>query len=366
MKKKIAEFLPAPDEETVYTIPEESEEELTAAEKAAAAAVEQLSSNAEKGKTIRIYRQLGTGQETMEFVAKYPADKYSIDDLIDKMKHEYGGGDYRFMIYNEKGKLVANKLISIALRQKIESGENSGVYALLSEFMNKQDAFLRQVMAQNNGTSSRAEMLQEMMLMKGLFSGDDKGSGNVLEQIKELMGAMNLIKEMSPNQDDTGTNFGSIIKDSMPLLEILARSGTEPQYQGNPNPMNFRSIIVNRLLKACKHGETPASVAEKLCDEIPNKFVPQIEALVLSPDALDQIAVINPEVMQHGEWFTDTIEWMKGMLGHPSKFDSEFENSDPVETGIEPGNDNLTEAGKVTTIPEDESPANDIDGDSIG
>ncbi len=361
--KKAAQFLPAPnEEELVYSIPDETEEELTAAEKAAAAAVEQLSSNAEKGKTIRIYRQLGTGQETMEFVAKYPADKFSIDDLIDKMKHEYGGGDYRFMIYNEKGKLVANKLISIALKQKINHGENSGVYALLSEFMNKQDTFLRTVMAQNTGQTSRTDMLAEMLQMKALFSPGDSGSNNVLDQIKELMGAMNLIKEMSPNQDESGGNFGSIIKDSMPLLEILARSGTEPQFERNPTPMSIQSIVINRLLKACKHGETPASVAEKLCDEIPNKFIPQIEALVLSENALDQIASINPEVMNHGDWFTDTIEWMKGMLGHPSKYDSEFQDSDPLE----PVKDDLTEPGEVTSIIEDENPANDIDGDSIG
>ena len=69
--------------------------------------------------------------------------------------------------------------------------------------------------------------------------------------------------------------------------------------------------------------------------------------------------------MNHGEWFTDTIEWMKGMLNHPSKYDSEFQDSDPLEVGTEPGKDDLTETDKSNIILDDENAENDLDGDSI-
>ena len=186
--KNTAQYLPAPDEEIVYSIPEGDDETLTAADKAAEAAVEQLSSNAEKGTIIRIYRQLGSGRESMEFVAKYPADKYSIDDLIEKMQIESGGGDYRFMVYNDKGKIAANKLISIAKKQEKANEENSGLYGLLTAMMDKQDNFARVMLAkQNDGNSNRMEMLQEMVIMKNLFSTGESSGSSAVAQLKELM-----------------------------------------------------------------------------------------------------------------------------------------------------------------------------------
>ena len=127
--------------------------------------------------------------------------------------------------------------------------------------------------------------------------------------------------------------------------------------------MSIQSIVVNRLLKSCKHGETPVSVAQKLCDEIPNKFMPQIEKLILSDTALDQIAGINPEVMNHGEWFTDVIEWLKGMLGYPGKYDAEF-SEETIDGESEKGD--LTDDPKETIILDDENADDNTDRHPIG
>ena len=363
---KSATYLPAPaDEEIVYSIPDADEETLTAADKAAEAAVEQLSSNAEKGTIIRIYRQLGTGQESMEFVAKYPADKFSIDDLIEKMQVEYGGGDYRFMIYNEKGKIAANKLISIAKKQEKPSEENSGLYGLLRGMMDKQDNFARVMLAkQNEGGNSRMEMLQEMVIMKNLFSsGEQKDAGSAVAQLKELMEAMELLKTMGANNDDSDSGFAGIFKESIPLLQTIAEAAKQPARStpGNqPNPTQNRQDnimgiqnLVKIVLQQCQAGRTAREVADDINRKLSDTQISQLESFILMDDAIDRLITMQPVIAQHRDWFLDLIQWLRGYLGYDSKYDSEFNETD-----------DLTPDNDKNTIDLDEFANPDINGDS--
>jgi len=346
MKKQVkAEYLPRNDDIEVL-FPEEEQEELTAAEKAAGAAIEQLSSNAEKGKVIRIYRQLGSGRESMEFVAKYPADKYTIDDLIDKLKYEYGGGDYRFMIYNEKGKLVANKLICIAKKStlKPEGGVNNGLYGVLERMMDKQDEFMRRMLGNNNGEKSRLEFMQEMMVMKELFSPNGT-SGSPMGQVKETLELMTMLREEANPEKESG-GFGEIMKGALPLLTSIAQNAQgKPQQPPQPNPTerprrtrkkqddnHMQKLAINKLLDLKHHNMTAADAAEKINAEIPDAYVPQIESLIMGDDAVDRVIAINSEAERHKIWLTDVFEYLKGYFGHKCKFDSEFdENIDNSE-----------------------------------
>jgi hypothetical protein len=362
MAQKTADFLPykGDDITDVYTtsVIDESAEELTAAEKAANAAIEQLSSNAEKGKTIRIYRQLGSGQESMEFVAKYPADKYSIDDLIDMMQKEYGGGDYRFLVYNEKGKIAANKLISIAAKQKVENSDN-GIYGVFSQYMNKQDVMLQKLLEEKSGqNNSRMDFMKEMLIMKQLFDRPEPSGGSAVGQMKELMEAMDLMKQFNGNneKENDDMSFSSIIKESMPLLTEIAKGArTGRPINSNPNgrpqrreSKSMEKMAIDKLLAMCKAGESPDTVAQKISDQIPDQYVPQIEALILGDDALDKIAALNPEFLQHGEWLKDTVEWLKWIFGYESKFDTE----------------DLTDEANSDNIASNDTAKNEINGDS--
>ena len=365
---KTAEFLPAPPlEEIVYSIPEGDEETLTAADKAAEAAVEQLSSNAEKGQVIRIYRQLGTGRESMEFIAKYPADKFSIDDLIEKMQVEYGGGDYRFMIYNEKGKIAANKLISIAKKLEKTTEENSGLYGLLQGIMDRQDNFSRVLLAkQNEGGSNRLEMLQEMVVMKGLFSNDQKDSGNVMSQLKELMEAMELLKTMGGNNEDSDSGFAGIFKESIPLLQTIAEAAKQPAPNPGKSSGNSQgektmdiSFLFKHTMKLCRENRPTREVAELICRELTDENIAKLEKIILMKDPLATITLFQPDIAMspHKEWFLDLVQWLRGYLGYDSIYDAEF-----IDTG--PDSEDLTPGDDKNTIDLDEFANPDINGDS--
>ncbi len=361
MSKAIkAEFMPRDDTIEVLS-PFESEEELTAAEKLTDAAIEQLSDNAEKGKTVQIYRQLGSGQESMEFVAKYPADKFTIDELINKLKVEYGGGDYRFMIRNEKGKLVANKLICIArkLSPSVSGDNQSGVYGVLERMMDKQDEFMRRMMANNQGGNSRMEMMNELVVMKELFSGNQQA--NPMSQMKEMFEMIAMVKEQAnPEKEDDGGGFTKMITEAMPLLNTMAKAATgaqqpQPAHQPNPQrrtrqkpqePQDMQKLAIGQLLTMAANGEEAADVAEKLSIQIPEAYIPQIESLILGNDALAKMVAINPKVADKKEWFLDVIEWLKGYLGHPCKYDAEF---GPIDT-VSQKDDNLVNSTNDSVI----------------
>lgn len=336
-KRLTAEMLPRDD--TVEVIfPDETMEDLTAADKAANAVVEELSSNAEKGKVINIYKQTGTGQESMAFVLSHPADKYSIPEIINQLKADYGGGDYRFMIRNEKGKIIANKLISIAKKLDLNTnGNQNGVYGVLEKMMDKQDQFMQRVLdTQNQGDNNRTEMIKEMIMMKELFSNGQPSSP--MGQMKDMFEMMALLKEQANPEKEESGGFAKMITEALPLFNTMAQAAQnqpqqQPQRQPNPQrrtrqpkEQDMQKIAIKQLLSMTN--QEPADVAEKLSREVPEAFIPQIEALVLGDDAYNKIKAINPQVEAHKEWFLDVIEWLKGYLGHPCKYDAEFNSVD--------------------------------------
>ena len=359
-----AEFLPASNRNDTIEVlfNEESDEELTAAEKAAQAAIEQLNSNAEKGKTVRIYRQSGSGKESMQFVMSEPADKFTIDELIDIIMRKYGGGDYRFMIYNEKGKLSANKLISIATEKTpINNGSDNNAFSVLNSVLEKQERMTQLLFDKNNsGENSRMDFMKEMIMMKEFFGGGEQAAQkSPMGQMKEMMEIMVMLKDSAnPEPKEEDNSFTKIFSEAVPLLTALAEGaqGKRPKaqpvngyqgYQENPTrqtrqrkpkqedkEMNMKKMAVNQLLEYCEQGHAPDAVAQELSLKIPDQFIPQIESLILGENPIDEIIKFNSKVKNNREWFVDCVEWLKGYLGHPSKYDDEFLDDDEIENDL--------------------------------
>ena len=332
-----------PDED-VWDVkfPDEKPEELTAAEKAANAAIEQLNDISEKGKIIRIYRQLGSGKESMQFVEMHPADKYSVDFLIEKIQREYGGGDYRFMIYDEKGKLAANKLISIAMKIEKNDAENGNIYSTLNYMMNKQQEFFNQFMQSNQANGSRMEFLQEMMIMKQLFDKPASDS-DPIAQFTKFMALQKELKETMNDNDEDKNGFGSIIRESLPLLTTMAQAASGQVQQPRPvrpapnvrqrknNPTNNgvdpeMKMAVDHLIKLAEQKQSTGDVADEIITTLPERFLPQIEAIALTKNPVDHLARFNVDANLHKEWLLDLCEWLKAYFGHPSKYASEFDD----------------------------------------
>lgn len=335
-----------PRDDTIDVIfPGEDDETMTAAEKAVNAAIEELSSNAEKGAFVSVYRQPGNGREPLEFVFTHPADLYTIDQIIDSLKLDYGGGKYRIFIKDEKGKIKANKLICIAEKiNDLNDNNDVGLYGLLNSYMSKQDRLMQHFLKQNHSGHSRTEFFQEMILMKNLFNQNDNNNSNTFSQIKELVEAMSLIKDITP-EPQSSSGLAGLIKETVPLLNSIAKAslnaplaqpGAQPGAQpieqsgeqpGVPEPMiNVEYGLLKKAIEFKKQGQTPESVAEFIYEEIAPKFARKIEEIIILEKPLDKMTEILPDVLEHHDWFLELTEWLRAYYGHDSIYSNRFQD----------------------------------------
>lgn len=355
MAQKNAQFLPAQDNDItdVYstTFIDESLEQLTAADQAANAAIEQLNSLAENAKTVRIMRQTGTGKESMQFVMSEPADKYTVDQLIEIVARDYGGGDYRFMIYNEKGKLAANKLICIAEKNKHSDSINTGdggMAGVFSQYMNKQDRLLESLLNSNNGQNSdRESFMREMVIMKQLFQGENQAPQNdPISQMKGMLEMMTMLKDASnpaPEKEETG--FAGILDKSMPLLTAIVQGVNRPQQnqqntrRQNPhqkpqpkqenNPM--LNTVAKELLKELTAKTEPQQVAQNITAQVPDVYLDKLVEFLNDVNLINKLIAIEPAFGGHDKWLVDVIEWSKWHISEPSKFDNSDLTAEPEQ-----------------------------------
>lgn len=351
MCAKKAVYMPRDDDVDVY-IPDINDNDdvgITEAEKATQSAIDSLSSCIEKGYTTRIYRQRGSGKEAMEFVMSEPSDKRSIDELQDYLRDTYGGGDYRFMIYNERAKLAANKLITIATPVKNSVDGGGGINSIISQLIAGQERLYEKITSISNGnnsSNSREDMLREMLLYKELFSQNSdpavmmKSSLETMSLMHQMINANNTTQ----HTDNDSDGFTKLIGESLPLFTEIVKTQSQ---QRAPDHMKQRArqrrthsknTVVNtavvELLKLKNTGTEAADAAELMLDKV--AMYPggssAIEKFVTRDDVKSHILNSVPQSAPHIDWLIDVVEWTKGFLGHKSKFDSEFTVDDNVQT----------------------------------
>ena len=335
MSKQIiedAEFFPL-DSVTRY---ETTNIEPTDAEKKVDAIREALNSDPEA--FLSVARQLNGGNSSMEFVGRFPADKYDLAQLQAYLQSHFGGGDYRVKLY-AKGKIAANTLLSIAKQVEEMSSnklnENNALSAVLTRVDNMQQQMMAFMQQQNSG-QSRKEMLEEMLMYKQLFS-DGGNSRDPLQQLRDIMALqqdLGLGGLPAPEEKEPG--FGGLIEKLTPLITAAMQQPVQitPQQHPQPHPqqphhqqrqqnqqanqMQFMlKTGIKTLLTAAQKGSDPGMYADLILDQLPQEFINQLLAM---PDPMAAMSAYEPQITAHKEWFANLIEHVKGQLGMPSIF----------------------------------------------
>jgi len=321
MKK--AKFLPYDGDDTIerYSCDEgdDSDEQKTAAESASDAAIEELNNHAEQGKTTRVYLQSGTGKEGMMLICVYPADKYTIMDLIVIIQNERGAGDYRFMIYDERGKLTANKLIPIADPLGGKKGDTLGSYGYLDKLAERQEKMFRDAYRPQK-TESRADFLAEMLQMKELFANNQPAaqSTDMMSQMKDMITVMAMLKDMAGGREDESDSFGGFFKSAVPLLQTLASNS-----RAKPEPKAKKPMINMLLENICvrvSSGSNPEAVANEILDTVPAIYHQQIADAITGDtvDVVNRFAELVSDVGNHKDSVREVVDYLKSELGMES------------------------------------------------
>lgn len=367
---KQAQFLPVNDIEDVYEVGEiQPPEPKTDAEKKTDAIADAL--NDDGSAFINVSRQRNGGNSPMEFVGRYPADKFDFGQLQAVLQSNYGGGDYRCILY-ANGRVRANKLITIATREN--NGPEITATGEMGQFMNGVMNVMREMqqqmlaLAQENktGGTSRMDMMNEMILMKNLFSSDTQPQGNIITQMKDLMGLQSEIQGMLPAPSDSeDKGFGDLVEKFTPLMTAAMNSQPNPQVvpEMQPTPEQQRaqqmkamlSMGIQQLLRAASKNADHGQYAELVLDQVPESVIRQV---VIAPDAIDKLCSINPKVREFSPWFLLLGEHIKAQLGEPSTVSPLYQEAD-IDLTPETGGDSV--AGKpVVNEPLKDDPSTDV------
>lgn len=297
---------------------------------------------------IAVYKQKGTGKESMSLVGKWPGDEFdSQEDLMLFLRDKYGAGSYRVHV-RINGKVRSNTLLSVEAPLENVSREttNDGATAALLAQIEKQNqmiAGLYQKMADRpQNDQSEESFLQKMLMYKQLFDNGAQPSRGISDIARDL-GAL---KEIGIDiglggQTEKDESFMDL---ALPVLEVLKQNNQNPQGQPeqrkpNPQPRNpkeqaemFKALKIKQGLKflidAASKGAEPSLYAELAVNQFDQAFV---DEFIQDPRLLEKAINIDPRAANFKPWLDDLKEHINALYGRESKYKdeySDFQNSD--------------------------------------
>lgn len=323
-------------------------EQLSDAEEKAALLQEALSEDA--GSFITCHRVVGSGNIPEEFVARFQADKYDYAQILEYLKENYGGGEYRLRLY-VKGRLRkgGNKLIQIANAIPKQKDQTDTTLSIVMQQMEKMNQQMLTIMKdKQTGGNSRMEMMQEMMMMKQLFAPTERGGGRSVGGIGDILDTVEGLKALGiqvgnqPIEQEPG--LSRLFDLATPLIQKAMESPTPvPVVQqapllSNPQPrqptMNqMIAIGLIPLVKAAAKNSDPALYAPMVLDNVDEA---NIRRFFNSPTGMADLIKIQPNIANHLAWFELLGEHVKAHLGLPSKVDHLYEDEESASVnGIE-------------------------------
>lgn len=255
------------------------------------------------GKNISIY-VLTNGQNSREeFVESVPVDKYDFEGLHAHIKRRWGPGDYRVRLREGKSWAINEYL---CVREALdEKKEYTGLDGVVSQLLDQ----IKQLNNRpRNDNNDRMQFLQEMLIMKQLFSGGEQKQANGLTEVLTLITGLKsagLIstpgdQEKEPEKD----GFLGFLTSMGPTLESIAKTTLQnrqqvmqpqfipPVYPSQPEPEitgglpeNVKALVsmsLITLVNAAEKNANPKMYATWVLDQLPadveNDFMDMLEA----------------------------------------------------------------------------------------
>jgi len=293
--------------------------------------------------TIYVKKHLSGNNSPCADVTSFPADKYTYSQLVYFLQTEYGGGDYRIMVYGKKpnGKktvLLENKLVSIAHKiDKSSTAEKqppSDMGIILEAIREQNNAMMNFITSKDNQQNSRREMLEEMMMYKNLFSNNTQQE-NPMKAFTEMAGFLQTFGVEINNKKDDDDSMVSLVREFAPAItEAVRRPVSEPPK--NPaedkrkKQMNRVVNGLKMLLNAAKVNADQGMYAEMIVQQFGEK---EIKIFVLGEKAMETAKKMCPEISQYMEWFKLLIEHVKAQYNIPSSVSHLYDDvNDDIKT----------------------------------
>lgn len=349
--------------------------------------------------TINVYRS-GVGRKT-PFLFTGSVDEYTLGELQEKLRDEYGGGDFRIHIRNSKG-LVSNKGISVEAPRKKEEGEKyrekdnrdsdrftelmmmmqesqresrEQLQTMMVESANRQTDMLMRMMelnAANKSQKSERDIIDYIPLFKELFANDKKEENPLdyffrgIEFGKEVGGNEDVLSTMAKSVLGPLTQIGlaNQSQQNRPLLRApvpapkpqapSAPESTAPQSEPQNNgptmtpeqqqQMEQMQPYLRMLLTAAENGSDPYSYATMILDVIGDDAA---ATYIVPAENYNALMTQAPaEIQMHRQWFDSVRDVVVELL------------ADSGESG-----QHVEQSGNVPETPYDERSGGEHDSD---
>lgn len=342
-------------------------------------AIQELGASGDDGR-VEIWRVKRTLQGTQEaFVSPMALEDFSIA----RVQQLYGGGHFRVVVKNQRGKIVKRGSLQIdgdpimTQRQQAPQsalpvpyppqGEDSPLMRSIGALMQQNNQIL-QLLAQNVQhdrpiQKSTVEFAQELLTIKSLFQAP---GGDPIDMMTKTI---NLMKEMGVAGNGGGETtemdlFKSLIEKFGPafmagmqkdaaensalqnMLPTPAPSfnnspNLQPQPQPQPNPahrpqpatdpeMLKLKMALHFLCSKAKAGTDPETYADVVLDEVGENDT-DFTNLINDPQWLEKLSVFVPDVRVYSTWFTQLRESIIAQLTPIPEAGTHAEDSTPPE-----------------------------------
>lgn len=311
---------------------------------------------------VNIYRQPGNGKQRMEYLFTVAPDDYQLGPLLEKVRDEYGGGQYRIRVY-QNGGLIANRPISIGEPKfkKVEEKTGSEFVGIIQELMNEQrkntELLLARLENSQKATAPPLDIMSILAMAKDMFFDTRQipvpvPAPDTLGQLERLMALQSTMKNLGGNGDGNTSESDvlvELIRQFAPTLaqanerekEALAiTKAKQAQQPEKDNPMKAQLVMLNGI---AARNLDPADYAGLVINAIPDEK--QLREFIGAPDSMSKLIKIHPPIADNIAWFDELSDIIKVRMGDmpQADFDAKYLTPEP-----EPDNTTVIEGEPVS------------------
>lgn len=328
MTNRTAELL---ENEIVYdVIPESTEHKVkTEAEQLAEALEQDLSSEGEA--IIEVYREI-TGYRNKEVVGHFPADKYTLPELIIYLKTNYGPADYRIILKVNK-KIKQNKLISIAAPLSNstditpqQTSVDPNAHALGDQLRRLTDLIVAQT--QKDPMHEMKNMFAMMTMMREAMGipATPIQPADPIKQLENSLALLDRLKGINGENEEKEPSMLELADKYAPIFMKALDGQNSVNFQQKPQSKEVvMKQHLQQLVLAASRNDDPGIYAEQIATNLPEELV---KNFMMSDNALHQMSLLEKGVLNFESWFNDLKEHIKAIYGMESKFESEYSTFD--------------------------------------
>lgn len=339
---------------------------------------------------IFVYRQNGSGKDPMAYLFRAAVDKYTPAELMDYLRDQYGGGDYRIRPYKNGRLLPGSKLLTIESPNKgLAVVNNQSGDPVVMAVLSRLDALTEKLTDRADPMEEMKKTLAFMGLMKEAM-GIGSAPPSPISQLKEMMATMEMMQQMrgmlggGGEPQETGFlsgKMGDILEKSLPaILGALSRPASpqaprqprRPMPRPEPVEINPRPASAHtkkevptmtpqeiqykkqlqQLCMACDMGHTPEDVADMIVGALTEEQADQME-IQLQGDFYAEAVRLCPELGQgkRAAWFRDLGEWLKGHFKLPSQYADQFNYGEEETEGLDNSGDGDQAGTEIASEP---------------